>query len=118
MLSITLSNNFEKKYKTLPEVIRAQVKKTIKKMAANCTCESLNTKKNGKLYESSINSKYKVIWECTDKKNACLLDIESSEKTSNTLDKLYEIDDEIKEREKKMSSEGVSVKKGSSVKYK
>ena len=113
MLSIVLSNNFEKKYKILPEIIRAQVKKTIKKMASNCTSESLNTKKNGKVYESSVNSKYKIIWECPDKKNARLLDIESSEKTSDTLSKLYEIDDEIKEREKKLSSSD-----SSSVKHK
>jgi len=115
MLNILMSCSFEKKYKSLPEVVRAQIKKTIKKMAINCVSTSLNTKKvDSKVYESSVNTQYKIIWECPDKKNARLLDIVSCAKTSETLNRLFEIDDEIKEKEKKISSSSEK----SSMKYK
>jgi hypothetical protein len=112
-MNIQITNSFEKKYKTVPDVVRKQIKLVIRKLANNPSDKSLKTKlieecesndkpkPNDKRYESFINSNYKMIWKCNKNNCILILDISNENTTSDTLNKLCEFDSEIKMRESK-----------------
>jgi hypothetical protein len=106
MLSIQVSNKFEKTYKVTSELVRKQIKLVIKKLAINPSDKSLKTKLSDisepkdKTYESFVNNSCKLIWTCD--KNKCsilILDICTEKGTTDTLNKLYDLDKDIKARE-------------------
>jgi len=104
MVNVELSEKFKKVYKASPEIIRKQTKLAIKKLANNPSDKTLKTKidkcSNEKVYESFINPNCNLRWKCTNHKNILLLDISSKTSLNDTLNALYEIDNEISVQKK------------------
>jgi hypothetical protein len=105
MMNIQITNVFEQKYKKTSVLVRKQIKLVIKKLANNPLDKSLKTRlcdeseSNDKRYESFINSNYRMIWKCNKNNCIIILDICNENTTSDTLNKLYEFDSEIRIRE-------------------
>jgi hypothetical protein len=106
MLNITMTSNFEKSYKVLPEIVRKQIKVAVRKLSNDPGCKPLNTKyydPNNKLCESSVSNNCKLIWKfkSTKSKDIILVNILYNDGTNEVLDKLSNIDGIIRERHKK-----------------